>query len=154
MQTYRCRWQIELVFKTWKGYLELHKFKSYKADRLRCYLFASLLLVLIQWRVFAALQEYMLKTKQIVLSIFKFTKVIIHLKEMLRNVVRVTKGAFEVLFNALIRLSDQYLFKEKKKGKNSFMEAINTQNYAILDLSDRKVRPVSKPNITSDFLSV
>lgn len=138
IRTYRCRWQVELVFKTWKSFLELHKYKTYKSDRLNCYLLASLLLVLIHWRVFSALQEFIFFTRRKVLSIHKFTKVLIHLKGLIRNVVRSKKGACQELFNILINLSEKYIYKERKKGKISFVEAVDLQYYAIFNISEQE----------------
>ena len=41
IELYRLRWQIELVFKTWKSLLNVHKVKAVKKERLECHLIAK-----------------------------------------------------------------------------------------------------------------
>ncbi len=46
---YRVRWQIELVFKTWKGVLKIDKVRKMKANRFKCYLYGKLLWIVLNW---------------------------------------------------------------------------------------------------------
>lgn len=54
-KVYYLRWQIELVFKTWKSTFEIHKVKKVKTERIECQLLAKLLWVLLNWRLFHVL---------------------------------------------------------------------------------------------------
>jgi Transposase DDE domain len=51
-KTYYLRWQIELVFKTWKSFFNIDKIKKVKKERVECQLIAKLLWILINWRLF------------------------------------------------------------------------------------------------------
>jgi hypothetical protein len=51
-QLYRLRWQIELVFKTWKSLFNIHKVKVVKKERLECHLIAKFIWILLNWKVF------------------------------------------------------------------------------------------------------
>lgn len=51
-KTYYLRWQIELVFKTWKSFFRIDKIKKVKKERLECQLLAKLLWILINWALF------------------------------------------------------------------------------------------------------
>jgi IS4 transposase len=51
-KTYYLRWQVELVFKTWKSFFSINKVKHVKKERLECQLLARLLWILINWQLF------------------------------------------------------------------------------------------------------
>jgi len=44
---YKARWQIELVFKTWKSLLGIHKIRSAKEARVRCEVYGKLIMAVI-----------------------------------------------------------------------------------------------------------
>ena len=51
---YRIRWQIELVFKTWKSILAIHKIRSARMARLMCEVYGKLILAAISAMLAAA----------------------------------------------------------------------------------------------------
>ncbi len=55
---YYLRWQIELVFKTWKSFFEISKLKKVKRERFECQLLAKLLWVLLNWRLFQSCNHH------------------------------------------------------------------------------------------------
>ena len=54
-KTYYLRWQIELVFKTWKSFFRIDKVKK---ERLECQLLAKLLWILIYWNLFRTCNKH------------------------------------------------------------------------------------------------
>ncbi len=57
-KTYYLRWQIELVFKTWKSFFHIDKIKKVKKERLECQLIAKLLWIMINWSLFRTLNKH------------------------------------------------------------------------------------------------
>lgn len=47
MMTYRARWRIELIFKEWKSCLKLHLFKGYNKERLQCFMYGRMIMILL-----------------------------------------------------------------------------------------------------------
>lgn len=63
-KTYYLRWQIELVFKTWKSFFHIGRLKKVKKERLECQLLAKLLWILINWQLFRTLNNHAKKTNK------------------------------------------------------------------------------------------
>ncbi len=60
-KVYYLRWQIELVFKTWKSFFRINQVKKVKRERLETQLLARLLWILINWQIFKTLNQHVKK---------------------------------------------------------------------------------------------
>jgi hypothetical protein len=57
---YRLRWQIELMFKTWKSICEIDKvMKKVKPERLLCYVYSKLIFIVLCWKMLWAIAKSM-----------------------------------------------------------------------------------------------
>lgn len=56
MDLYRVRWQIELVFKAWKSYLDLTDFGYWRTERILCQLYATLIAAVLCQSAFATVR--------------------------------------------------------------------------------------------------
>jgi len=87
-QAYYLRWQIELVFKTWKSFLQIDKVKKVKKERLECQLLARLLWVLLNWRLLQSCNRHIQKDNPTAgVSILKFFKRCLAFSTTLRQVL-------------------------------------------------------------------
>lgn len=77
---YSLRWQIELIFKSWKSTFKIDRVKIYKKERFECQTFARLLLIIISWDMFSSLNNAVVTANNLkgpmALSYFKFNKLI------------------------------------------------------------------------------
>jgi len=75
---YRLHWQIDIVFKSCKANLSLHKTKKVKHVRFECQLVARMIWALINWRIFQSANRALESGKEAKgISILKFSKQII-----------------------------------------------------------------------------
>ena len=128
MSIYRLRWQVELVFKTWKSHYKIDSYKTMRKERMECYVYATLLLILLQWRIFSWLNRYSVRDG-VPLSLHKFSKLMVHLTTLFNEAIVRNKIKIDVFVHQVIMLSKTYLQKEKKKNKVCFTDIVNTNNY-------------------------
>jgi hypothetical protein len=124
-KVYRTRWQIELVFKTWKSLLLIHKTKPVKKHRLECQLLAKFIWVLLNWKIFQAISKFILKeSPHNNCSLWKFFKQSKHHSSSLRMVIARTLQ-FEQWCKIYIYPIIQGLLIEPKNGKSPHHQILN-----------------------------
>ena len=64
---YTLRWQIEILFKTWKSLFKIHEVKKMKLERFECHLYGTLIAILITSTLAFKIREllYLKKKKEI-----------------------------------------------------------------------------------------
>ncbi len=123
-KTYYLRWQIELVFKTWKSFFEINKVKRVKKERLECQLLAKLIWILLNWRLFQTCNSYLRIVKADVgISIIKFFKRCLKFSESLRRVIIKVLPIQDWLLDEFLPLID-YTFCEAPKNKITHYQVI------------------------------
>jgi hypothetical protein len=65
---YRYRWQIELLFKSWKSDMKVAHYREMKLERWRCHLYAELILLMISLLITYQLRIYFWTEKHFILS--------------------------------------------------------------------------------------
>lgn len=87
-QVYHLRWQIEIMFKTWKSTVQINKIKKVKKERFECHLLAKLLWTILNWKLFQCCSKQLRTQGDTTgISVIKFFKRCIALSGSLRLVV-------------------------------------------------------------------
>lgn len=58
MAIYRARWRVEMIFKEWKSCLKIHIFKGYNQERIYCFLYGRLIMILLIGKIYSILMQY------------------------------------------------------------------------------------------------
>jgi len=124
MQLYRLRWQIELVFKTWKSLLNIHKVKAVKKERFECQLVAKFIWILINWKVFRCVDVFIrYNSSDHACSMWKFFKQARKYSDALRMSI-IGKLQFSDWCKVFL-VNIKSLLIEPKKGKKAGFAIVN-----------------------------
>lgn len=115
---YRVRWQIELMFKTWKSILKIDKIRKMKADRVRCYLLGRFLWILLNWEMYALFNGYSLATRRDFLSVYKFYAIVKDHVNVLQGYILRQRKMLNSWLRSLFDIVWRFGGKDETKGRN------------------------------------
>jgi hypothetical protein len=122
IQLYRLRWQIELVFKSWKSLLGIHKVKAVKKERLECQLLARFIWILLNCKIFQCIDTFIQKhSPEYACSLWKFFKQARHYGYTLRKVIAGSMNLRDWCQIFLFPIVKGLLLEPKKGKKAGFM---------------------------------
>jgi hypothetical protein len=116
---YKLRWQIELRFKVWKSLYNLHVVKKMNQYRFETYLFAKLLLIIINWEIAVNIISIIWKQHSKMISIYKYYKTATKTSFILRDLIINNADNLSSYLSILYRTSLQNLILENRKNSSS-----------------------------------
>lgn len=114
-ELYTLRWQIELVFKTWKSVMQVHRIHSMNPVRLECIILIKLLWVMLNWSIV----YYLKRLTGLDLSYHKVTRTILSPAKRITGIMLKRSELFTDWLIDLCKISERYHIKEYKKGSKS-----------------------------------
>uniref|UniRef100_UPI001300C678 transposase n=1 Tax=Bacillus thuringiensis TaxID=1428 RepID=UPI001300C678 len=92
---YSLRWQIEILFKTWKSFFEIDECKNIKRERLECHLYGQLISIFLCSSTMFQMRQFLLEKKKQELSEYK--------------AIYIIKDYFPLLFQAIAFTTEELL---------------------------------------------
>jgi len=136
---YKFRWQIELLFKSFKSQIHLDMIKGKSKNRVECYILAKLIVLMSTTTLFMHLSADLKYTHNRELSFFKFTGWIISHK-YLRLLFCAEKLSYEVMQMQTINALSLCKQKRSKKTSRELLEEEFT--YDDIYSEDLKIDPL------------
>lgn len=126
LELYRLRWQVELLFKTWKSYYKIHRIKDCNCFRTLCYLYATLLIIQVNWEISSFAHALANRHLEQPLSILKLMKACLQYKSDQREWPRqpldqVASQLWEMFLNLL-----RNTVREKRKKRHNYQDILGS----------------------------
>jgi len=117
---YRVRWQIELVFKTWKSLMKINELQKMKPERFKTTLYMNLLWIVVFWniiypyRCFESLKEHRL------ISFFKCVNSLVDNARIIRQILRKSKVQMGKSIRKIYNIFSKGHWLERRKNSYTF----------------------------------
>jgi len=117
---YRVRWQIELIFKTWKSLMKINQLQKMKFERFVTTLYMNLLWIVVFWNIIYPYKIYQSIKEKRLISFFKCMNTMVDNTKEIRQLLRLSKFQMRNKLRKVYDLFSTGHWLEKRKNGYSF----------------------------------
>jgi hypothetical protein len=122
---YSLRWQVEIIFKAWKSHFKIDKVKQMNIERFECFHYGCLMLIIASTHLLRYFKQRYLNKHKEEISELKFFKLMISLKQELKEIMKKQKSEIANFIEHLADIIERTCIKEQKKNKLKPLIIIN-----------------------------
>jgi len=133
-KAYPLRWQIELIFKSWKSYLHLASIKTKKEDTTLCYLYGRMLLILLTYALYPQRRATVWLKKKRELSVLKLVRHFQALAEQWMHAIFQSELALRRFLQRACATAERLAAKASRKRRTTaqiLRESLSQQHASI-----------------------
>jgi len=119
MKAYPMRWQLELIFKSWKSHCHLSAINAKKKETVLCYLYGRMLLVLLTYALYPQVRSVVWTKQQRELSLLKFVSHFQALADSWMKVIFESELALRRFLQAACAEAERFAVKASRKRRTS-----------------------------------
>ena len=135
LKVYPIRWQVELIFKSWKSYLHLASIKTTKEDSTLCYLYGRMLLILFNYALCPQIRAALWEKQQRELSILKLVRHCQAFAERWMQAIFQSEFALRRLLQQVCTTAERLVVKASRKRRTTaqiLRESLLNQGKAVV----------------------
>ena len=118
---YSLRWQVEIVFKTWKSISHLHVVKPVKIERFQCQLYGKLILLILSSTITFKMRNLVLENKVLEASEIKVSEIVHeYIDRLYFELIESSSQTFKILQLVFENVVRNGLKSHKKDKKTVF----------------------------------
>jgi len=117
---YHVRWQIELIFKTWKSLMKINQLQKMKLERFVTTIYMNLLWIVVFWNIIYPYNIYQSIKEKRLISFFKCMNTLVDSTRDIRQLLRKSQCQMRKKLRKIYDIFSTGHWLEKRKDGNSY----------------------------------